>query len=186
MKAARGVLAYTIWHWPRQAVERGVYEAQHRRFHAALAQQPAPGYRASQRARVTCLPWANEGKDVYQDRYFVDSWSVFDGLEPHALSGARQDPHRHVATAVGGAVAGMYGLRAGTCLKAPRWNYWFSKPHGMTYDDLEATLGPVLNRAGLWGRRLVLGPTPEFCVESEVPVELPGIEASVVVTLEPV
>jgi hypothetical protein len=57
----------------------------------------------------------------------------------------------------------------------------------MTYDDLDATLRPVLKKAAaLYGRKLVLGTTPEFCVESEVPIELPGVGQPLVVRLEPV
>ena len=187
MNDARAMLAYTIWHWPRQGVERDLYEAHNRRFHAVLARDPAPGFKASQSTRVTGLSWANDGKQVYQDRFLVNSWSVFDELEPHAISGTRQEPHRHVATTVGGAIAGMYGLRLGTFQKAPRWSYWFSKPDGMTYEDLDAAFRPVLKRSAvLWGRKLVLGATPEFCVESEAPIELPGVGQPLVVRLEPV
>ena len=187
MKDGAAILAYTIWHWPRQGVERGVYEARQKHFHAVLAQDPAAGFRASQSTRATCLPWANDGREVYQDRFLVDSWSVFDRLEPHTISGVRQEPHRQVAISVAGAIAGMYGLRLGTLQRAPRWSYWFSKPDGMTYDDLDASLRPVLkNSAALWGRKLVLGPTPEFCVESEAPVELRGFARPLVVRLEPV
>ena len=187
MNDRRLMLAYTLWHWPRQEVERTVYEAHHRRFHGFLAHQKARGFKASQSTRVASLPWTGDAKDIYQDRYFVDSWSVFEGLESHATSGVREEPHRQIASVVSGAVAGMYGLRMGSCPRTPRWNYWFAKPDDMTYEDLEESCRPVVTGwAALWGRRLVLGPTPEFCVESETRVELPGILRPLVVRLEPV
>jgi hypothetical protein len=44
----------------------------------------------------------------------------------------------------------------------------------MTYADLDATLRDVVaGGACLWMRYMVLGPTPEFCLQSAAPLNLP-------------
>ena len=180
------VLAYTIWHWPLPSVEDRSYAAHQERFHAAIAIHPAPGFRWSQSLRVARLPWANEGRPVFQDRFFVDGWAVFEDLEAHAISGERREPHDRMASGVGGAVAGMYGLRLGAPPEQPRWSYWFTKPAGMSYDELYAVLSPLADvDTALWGRRLVLGPTPEFCLESAASLTLPQILRPLAVQLDP-
>ena len=55
----------------------------------------------------------------------------------------------------------------------PAISYWLSKPDGMSYRDFESSLAPCI-AAGccLWGRRMTLGPTPEFCLHAPAPREL--------------
>jgi hypothetical protein len=56
-----------------------------------------------------------------------------------------------------------------------RYAYWFSKPRAVTYTQLLEVFEPIVERqsCALWMRRLVLGPGPEFCLESKEPVECP-------------
>ena len=52
--------------------------------------------------------------------------------------------------------------------------YWISKPDGMSYAAFEASLGPLVGAGcALWGRRMTLGPTPEFCLHAPAKCELP-------------
>ncbi len=45
----------------------------------------------------------------------------------------------------------------------------------MSYAGLDTSLEPLVNSgtSTLWYRRMVLGPTPEFCLRSASPVALP-------------
>jgi hypothetical protein len=182
-----GALSYTFWHWRRSSVDRNVYEDRHGAFHAALASNPTQGFLSSNSVRLTRAPWANGGGEAYQDRYLVDGWATLERLEAAAISGARQEPHAAIAASAGGGAGGVYGVRSGTPVPAPRNSYWFSKPDGMSYAQLDEALSPfVRDSTVLWIRRMVLGPTPEFCLESISPVELPGRFSALTVLLEPI
>jgi hypothetical protein len=52
----------------------------------------------------------------------------------------------------------------------------------MQYDELFALVSPLIGegRGVLWMRRMVLGPTPEFCLQSS---EFPDLPASLVALL---
>jgi hypothetical protein len=46
----------------------------------------------------------------------------------------------------------------------------------MSYEDFYARIRPLANQrsVALWGRQMVLGPTPEFCLHSAARLELPS------------
>jgi hypothetical protein len=58
----------------------------------------------------------------------------------------------------------------------------------MSYPALFEALAPVVEAApaALWMRQMTLGPTPEFCLHSAGPVELPPGFAGRTLTLTPV
>ena len=58
----------------------------------------------------------------------------------------------------------------------PRTATWFAKPAGLGYAALYTMLEPLVRAEGaaLWGRQMVLGPTPEFCLHTARPVALPS------------
>jgi hypothetical protein len=85
-------------------------------------------------------------------------------------------------------VAGLYRLRLGDPMSsAPTAAYWFSKPPGMAYADFLESLRPLC-RGGvaLWGRQMVLGPTPEFCLHASGPIDppYPALLSSLAVSFE--
>jgi hypothetical protein len=56
----------------------------------------------------------------------------------------------------------------------PAIAYWLSKPDGMSYAAFEASLAPLVAAGcALWGRRMTLGPTPEFCLHAPAARTLP-------------
>ena len=65
---------------------------------------------------------------------------------------------------------------------------WFSKPDGMGYDQLFAAVEPLLRSSAgvLWCRQMVLGPTPEFCLQSSAPVVLPPSITALTLQCRPV
>ena len=170
------MLAYVFWHWPQAHTDIGEYEARQRAFHAALAAGPAHGFRWSFTAGVSGAPWAAAGADAYEDWYAVDDFAALGTLNDAAVSGSRLAPHDAAAAAVAGGAGGVYGLRAGTAVRAPQFAHWFGKPAGMSYHELFAQLTPVVDRAqaALWMRQMVLGPAREFCLHAATPLSLPA------------
>lgn len=181
-------LAYVFWHWKQPAVSAAKYEARQRAFHAALAEHPPTGFARSISTALDGAPWANGGGPAYQDRYLIQDSASLDALDACVRSGARQETHDSAASVAAGGTAGLYRARLGAPVAAPRYALWFAKPPGTTYDELLALWGPLV-RGGesvLWMRRMVLGPTPEFCLESVTPLDLPRRLGAIALTLRPV
>jgi hypothetical protein len=101
--------------------------------------------------------------------------AALERLNDAAVSAGRAAPHDAVALLAEGGIAGLYGLRGGAPLLQPACSAWFAKPAGMGYAALDAALAPILagGAGALWSRRMTLGPTPEFCLQSLMPFELP-------------
>jgi hypothetical protein len=179
------MLAYVFWHWPQAHADIREYEARQRAFHAALVAAPARGFRWSFTAGISGAPWAATGASAYEDWYAVDDFAALGALNDAAVSGSRLAPHDAAAAAVADGAAGVYGLRAGTALRAPQYAHWFGKPPGMTYRELFAQLTPVVERAqaALWMRQMVLGPAREFCLHAASPESLPAPFEALVVPL---
>ena len=170
------MLAYVFWHWRRPDVPAAPYEALQRRFHAALGAAPPPGFLRSRSLAITGAPWAAGGNEAYEDWYLVEGSAALDPLNVAAVSASRQAPHDAAAAAADGGTAGLYLLRSGSAGEAPRTATWFAKPAGQSYAALFALLEPLVRAEGgaLWGRQMVLGPTPEFCLHTARPVALPA------------
>jgi hypothetical protein len=182
------MLAYVFWHWPRAAVRAEDYERAQRRFHDALAAAPSQGFTRSQSSRLRGAAWAAAGGDAYEDWYLVNASAALDPLNHAAISASRAAPHEAAAALAAGGAAGLYVLRGGSPVSAPRHAAWFAKPAGMSYAALDQALGDTLARAGaaLWMRFMVLGPTPEFCLQSREPFALPAPFAATPIALRPV
>jgi len=169
------MLAYVFWHWRRGDVVASDYEHAQRRFHAALRAAPSSGFARSHSVALRGAPWAAAGGEAYEDWYLVDVSAALDPLNSAAITASRAAPHDAAAALAAGGAAGLYALRAGRAPDTPRHAQWFGKPSGMSYAALDAALADVLERgkAALWMRYMVLGPTPEFCVQSVAPLKLP-------------
>jgi len=172
------MLGYVFWHWKQPNVSVEDYEARQRAFHRALAVAPPEGFHGSSCHAVRGAPWASAGADAYEDHYLVDNARDLDALNAGAVSASRAAPHDAAAAAAAGGTAGLYTLRSGgdSLLADVRVAYWFSKPDGMRYDALFELLDPLVRagRTALWMRFMVLGPAPEFCLQSGEPIEIPA------------
>ena len=184
----KSVLAYVFWHWPRADVEPGRYEDLQRRFHAALQAAPSPGYLRSHSAGFSGAAWAGNGGEAYEDWYLVDGSAALDPLNDAAVSASRQSAHDAAAAVAAGGTAGLYRLRSGNLVEAPRQACWFGKPDGMSYSAFYSALQPLLADTGgaLWGRQMTLGPTPEFCLHTVEPVAVPEPFKTLRVVLRPI
>jgi hypothetical protein len=183
------MLAYVFWHWRRSEIAREDYEEMQRRFHAALRAEPSPGFLISHSVALRGAPWAASGGEAYEDWYLVEGSAALDPLNQAAITASRQVPHDAAAAVAQGGTAGLYRLRRGTFReRVPRLATWFSKPSGMGYDELFSGLEPLLPSADgtLWCRHMVLGPSPEFCLQSASAVTLPAPITPLVIPLRPV
>ncbi|HTL04268.1 MAG TPA: hypothetical protein VL241_00855 [Gemmatimonadales bacterium] len=170
-----GPLAYAFWHWKRSEVAAATYEVRQRAFQAALAADPPEGFLWGTTVRLSGAPWAAAGGAAYEDWYLVRDMAALERLNAAAVSAGRAAPHDAVALLAEDGIAGLYGLRGGAALRQPACSAWFAKPAGMGYAALDAALAPLLadGASALWSRRMTLGPTPEFCLQSLTPLELP-------------
>ncbi len=166
------MLAYAFWHVPRANAVAQAYESAHGGFHEVLRAAGVPGLRGVRVSRLDTIPWLG-GKPGYEDWHLLDGSANLDALNDAAISGARRQPHDHIAALAGEGTAGLYGLRMGTSV-TPAIAYWLSKPEGMSYAAFEASMSPlVAGGCALWGRRMTLGPTPEFCLHAPAARDLP-------------
>jgi len=182
------MLAYVFWHWPRADVPATSYEALQRRFHAALGDAPPPGFLGSRSTAIRGAPWAAAGARAYEDWYMVDGSAALDPLNAAAVTASRQRAHDAAAAAAENGTAGLYRLRRGTAGDPPRSAVWFAKVAGMSYGAMYDLLEPLVDSEGaaLWGRQMVLGPTPEFCLHTRRPVHLPAPLAGLTLECHPI
>jgi hypothetical protein len=183
------MLAYVFWHWRRQEIPRQQYEERQQRFHATLQAAPSAGFLRSRSVAIHGAPWAASGGDAYEDWYLVNDSAALDPLNQAAITAPRQLAHDAAAAAAHGGTAGLYRLRHGSVGNAvPTLAAWFSKPSGMSYDQLFSAVEPLLPSAAgaLWCRQMVLGPSPEFCLQSSAPVLLPAPFTPLVLELRPI
>lgn len=182
------MLAYVFWHWRRSETDPNDYERLQRRFHEALAAEPPAGFVRSLSVAIRAAPWANRDGESYEDWYLVRDSAALDRLDEGAVSSSRRAHHDAAAARAAGGTAGLYRARVGEPPRAPRQALWFAKPPGMSYEQLYTTIRPLAVAGGgaLWVRQMVLGPTPEMCLQTSEPVTLPPALTPVMFELRPV
>jgi hypothetical protein len=165
-------LAYVFWHVPRAGAAAHDYELLHRGFHEVLRESHVRGLTGVRVFRLAAIPWL-DGQAGYEDWHLLDGSAALDVLDDAAITGPRLVPHNRIAALAASGTAGLYGLRMGRAIE-PAIAYWLSKPEGLSYRAFEATLEPHIETGCcLWGRRLTLGPTLEFCLHAPAPRDLP-------------
>lgn len=182
------MLAYAFWHWRRPEVPAPDYESHQRIFQAVLSEHPPEGFLRATTVRFSGAPWANDGGEAYEDWYLVRGMADLERLNQAAVTAARKSPHDAVARLAAGGTAGLYSLKAGAPLSMPVVAIWFGKPAGLSYPILFERLAPLIaaTEGTLWMRQMVLGPTPEFCLQTAALVALPPEYAAQSFTREPV
>ena len=171
------MLAYVFWHWPQPSVERESYLARLESFHHTLAATRPPGFHHSVVFGTEHADWLNTSGAVYEEWYLLDDSAAMAPLNDAAVSGACEVPHNLVARDAAGGTGGLYRLRAGEeVLPEARFAVWLSKPDGVSYRNFYDALAHLTSQpnVALWGRQMVLGPTTEFCLHSQTPVQLPA------------
>jgi hypothetical protein len=171
------MLAYVFWHWPQASVDTETYVAHLERFHRTLAANKPEGFQRSVVFRVADADWLQTRGTAYEEWYLLDDSAAMDRLNDAAVSGACEEPHNLVAREAAGGTGGLYRLRNGAgVLSEARYAVWLSKPEGVLYRDFFEALGALTSQPGvaLWGRQMTLGPTTEFCLHSQNPLQLPA------------
>ena len=166
------MLAWIFWHTRFEHVGEDEYTQSLHAFHTRIASAAPRGFIGSRTMRYDSLPWLPSPTEVHEDWYFMRDSAALDTLDEAALAAFTHDTHARIARLAANAVAGLYNLRAGSPLPHPAHCTWLSKPRGDAYDTFIATLaalGTVLSR------KMVLGPAPEFCVESDHALECGGL-----------
>lgn len=177
------MLAYVFWHVPRPGVAAREYESLHQAFHDALWQEPMRGFAGVRVFRLARIPWLLPPGPGYEDWHLIADAAALDGLNEAAVTSARRLPHDRVAAQAAAGTAGLYALRLGSLMQ-PAVACWMSKPTGMSYADFDASFQPFIARGCcLWGRRMTLGPTPEFCLQAPEALEPPHPSETLTVEL---
>jgi len=164
------MLAWVFWHTRFEDVTEDEYNRNLRAFHARIAAAAPEGFLGSRTLAYDALPWLPSATEVYEDWYFVRDSSALDRLDEAALAAFTHDAHERIARLAANAVAGLYRLRAGSPLPHPSHCSWISKPRGQSY---ETFIAGIVDAGAIWSRKMVLGPTPEFCIESDHKPRLP-------------
>ena len=169
------MLAYVFWHWPQPSIARGAYEDHLREFQQTLAANKSSGFQESVVFRIRGASWLNTSDEVYEEWYLLDDSAAMDPLNEAAVSGACEEPHNRVAREAADGTGGLYRLREGVeNLSDAKFAIWLSKPAGVSYKTFYADLQSLTSQPGvaLWGRQMTLGPTTEFCIHSQTPIQL--------------
>ncbi len=170
------MLAYVFWHWKAPEVSRELYEKALIEFQNSLAAASPEGFQGSQVVRINGAPWTGAATETYEEWYLLEGSFAMDILNEAAVSAHCKTSHDQAARMAAGGCAGLYRWRLGVEeISEARMAAWFAKPTGTTYDELYRVMAQHtdLKKAGLWGRQMTLGPTPEFCLLAPNKINLP-------------
>ena len=180
------MLAYVFWHWPSPEHAAADYDALQRAFHAALAQTAPHGFQRSFAFRLDGrAPWLG-GTPAYADWYLVDDSAALDPLNVAAVSGICEAPHNAVARAMAAGAGSLFGAFTDLTSVGPARTITFvTKPRTTPYETFRIEIGN-LPCESLWRRQLVLGPTPEFALLSQSPLQIPATFNPLTVSMTPI
>ncbi len=165
------MIAYLLWHRPRQGVDPAAYEQAAERFHRSLAHARPAGLRSTALLRAGALPWL-AGEGWYEDWYLLDDFGALGVLNEAAVAAGHRSAHENIARSFGSGAGALYKLIEGSGDSlAHTLAVWVSRPAGASSPGLGDMLGDGMDRehASLWRRALVLGPAPEYCLLAAEP-----------------
>jgi hypothetical protein len=165
------MLAYLLWHRPRQEIDHAAYEQAAEQFHRSLAHARPAGLRSSALLRAGDLAWL-DGEGWYEDWYLLDDFGALGVLNEAAVAAGHRSAHDNVARSFGGGTGALYKLIEGSGERIEHaLGVWVSRPAGAAAPGLGDMLGDGMDRAraSLWRRALVLGPAPEYCLLAAEP-----------------
>lgn len=156
--------AYLFWHVAPEG-RAASYEAQLRRFGAALAETHSPGLLGNASYRIAGTPWMPQ--PGYEDwAWLQGSWAL-DELNRRAVEGEAKGPHDAVAAVTKhGGFGALYYLVAGEpSMPGDSKVFWTSRPRGVAWRDAVPAIANAASSAvSVWRRQMVLGPSTEFAV----------------------
>lgn len=170
-------LLYIFWSWPRPGTDLSVYGGRLSTFREELETYMG-GQLTTETAsfRGATPPWLPENVPAFSDWWPMPNSSVLDSLNAGALTSEVKPAHDAIAELYGGGAGSLYDWKKGAPYDPSyvKYTHWFAKPAGMSYADLYGLLAPALEQGNttLLRRRMVLGPSPEFCLASDSLFEL--------------
>lgn len=167
------MLAYVFWHAPAEGADVERYESDQQAFHRSLARSRPVGMLGSALFRAQELPWLAAGG--YEDWYLVEDWAALGVLNEAAVGRGHRTAHERALSAFGAGAGGLFALCGGSpeveALARCSIAVWVARAIGLAPLGLDELLGDGIepDRASLWRRQLVLGPSPELCLLCEEP-----------------
>lgn len=179
-----GLLVYLFWHRITADQPPESYEQALIAFHRRLRDVAVPGLIASGSARVRGLPWMPA--DGYEDWYAVEGYAALGVLNDAAVDAAHADAHDRVAHVAGFGAGGLYALERGTFDAPAGYCVWLTKASGVTYPDFREQVAAQTGSetVTVWRRQMVLGPAPEFRVNTCRELSMPAVMAPIACELE--
>ena len=169
-------IAYVFWHRPRPETPSSLFEAKLASFHEALNEARPRGFIEALSFRTNGLPWAGEQAVVYEDWYLVEDFAGLGVLNDAAVSGDVRAAHDSVAGDFMKGSGGVFKAVSGDLgLRQARFATWIEKSVGPSYQSYyeEVTKVVGMSKTNLWRRQMVLGPSPQFCVQSADAISFP-------------
>lgn len=170
------LLAYAFWHRPRPGVSRRAYERRLLAFQTSLKKHPPDGLIDALSFREEVSPWSKRRSTTYEDWYLVRDFRSLGSLNDGAVAKPSRRRHDEIAKDASNGAGGLYRLgRADLRLQDALFATWINKPPRTPYQTFLYGLAKLAGdgKTDLWQRQMVLGPAPEFCVHSEIPLEPP-------------
>lgn len=170
------VLGYVFWHRPLPGRPVKGYERKLASFLSSIAAHGPDGLVDALSFRIGSRPWSRSPSMGYEDWYLVKDFRALGILNDMAVASPNKTPHDDIARDATGGAGGVYGMLGGDLpLREARFATWVSKPTRTTYQSFFEDLARLVanRRTDLWRRQMVLGRASEFCVHSEVNLELP-------------
>ncbi len=156
------MLAWVFWHARDPRIPEEEYVLALTAFHELIREISPQGFLGIRTLRYDARPWLPAQTEVHEDWYFVRDSAALDVLEDAAVSAFANEAHGRIARLTLTAIAGLYRLRAGEPAARTPHCRWIDKPRGEPYPTF---LESFRDADAVWSRQMVLGPTPEFCIE---------------------
>jgi hypothetical protein len=176
-------LGYVFWHRPHPGTSRSEYEESLMGFQRSLKAHPPGGFVEAFSFREDALPWSRRCEGAYEDWYLVRDFQALGDLDEAAVDTSNKAAHDFAARGASVIAGGLYRLISGDLRPGKaRMAAWIQKPTRMPYRAFFETLSESMGdrESRLWQRQMVLGPAPEFCLQSDDAVPLPrGIRGRV-------
>lgn len=159
------MLAWVFWHARLEAVSAVAYARALTAFHERIRAAAPAGFLGIRSRRQADVPWLRSPTEILEDWHFLADSAALDRLDEAAVAPAAREAHLGVARLAAAACAGLYRLQLGQPAAESRIR-WLDKPRDVPHGAFVASLGGA---NAVWRRQMVLGPTPEYAIESADP-----------------
>ena len=181
------LMAYVFWHWPRPEISLELYERKLVLFQNTLTSSEPDGLVEALSFRVNGLPWGPKEGKAYEDWYVLRDFAALGTINEFAVSGESREPHDSIAKDYMKGAGGVFKLITGDLrLREARFETWVEKQVGPSYQSYYEEVGRHADwmHSDLWRRQLVLGPSAQFCIHSDGPLNLPATFRPVTTKIE--